>query len=213
MRAVAVAAGHAALRNRVRIRLARSGSLLRMACIADFGLAQTMHDRITGAVTDVTVCTGQLGRRMAFTVPAGISGMATETHAILSPDIGSRAGTETDDGRTFFTAPDPSRMIAARTMACFALQLAVTERTACVGRYRVHTAKQRQCDIVAMTHKARIGTIFAVVVLRRDGVSCRNPDRQHNGVAAQSLPADERRQPQSPVPVLASSARCARTSH
>lgn len=111
---------------------------------------------------------------VAMPAKAGVSLVAVETQSVLHINRGFDVGTEVGARWwSFLTAPNATRVIARRSVASLALQLAVAERPVRVRRYGVCTAEQREGGVFLVAGKTGVGAFSAVVgfltVSRADG--------------------------------------------
>jgi hypothetical protein len=86
-----------------------------------------------------------------------------EALAVLFFYRGRAAEVEERDRGPFLAAAHPATMIITRTVARFALQLAVAERAARVRRHGVFRAKYRERRFVFVTRQAGVRAFPAVV--------------------------------------------------
>jgi len=174
--AMAAAAVHLALPNRVRIRLERLCALLLMAIEAYFRLRCRRQDRVARGMTRVAVCTRNVIHVVVVAMPAKtrIGCMTIQAKAVLHID-GRAAALAKNCAwrRSLLAATNASRVITRRSVTGFALQLAVSERTVGIRRYRVRTAEECENRLLLMAGEAAISSFAAVVgfltVSRTDG--------------------------------------------
>lgn len=170
MRAMAAAAAHLALENRVGKCFQRFAAHRLVAVETDFGFCRSLQHLIAGRVADVAVSAGYFVAVMRSAMPAESNVIAVTTHAhgILFVDRCCRVRTEVENRRSFRSASQPRRMLAARSMAGFALQLSFAKWAARIAGYAVLGFKQCQRLGGIVAGDAGIGTFFAVRC-----VSCR----------------------------------------
>lgn len=132
MCAVATAAIHLALQQRMRKRLHRFAALSLMAIEANLRLRRGLHDGIGGRVADVTVRTGNFVAGVHAGMPAktNVVFVTLETYAVLIFQGCDRARAKMRDSGPFLTPADAARVRIARPVAGLALQLPVPERAA-----------------------------------------------------------------------------------
>ena len=166
MSAVASAAVHLALTDRVRIRLERLRALLLMAIEAHFGLRRCHQHGIAGGVARMAVGARDVVHVVVVAVPAksGIGLMAIHAEVVLYVDRCAAALAKNCAWRrSLLAATNASRVITRGSVTGFTLQLAVTKRTVGVRRYGVCTAEQREDGVLLMAGETAIGPLAAVV--------------------------------------------------
>ena len=130
MRAVTAATIHLALRNGVRIRFVCLGTRLLVAIKTDFGLRNHRQHRIARSMTHMTVGAGNSVVIVTATVPCKTRIALVAVYALLIL-LFYRCNTAIAEFNRWWAlgaTTDSCGMIAARTVAGLALQLAVTKR-------------------------------------------------------------------------------------
>lgn len=103
-----------------------------MTGVANVGLTCRLQNGILRRVADMTVGARYFVIVMWAAMPAeaNIAVVTVEAHAVLYRNVGAGPGTKFNDGRPCLAAPYPGSVCATWPVTGFALQLAVTERTA-----------------------------------------------------------------------------------
>ena len=135
-----------------------------MTVIAFLGLRRCPEYRVVGGVKLMTACAADFVILMWTTVPGetGIGFVTSEAHLVLRRDACDRIGGESYYRRPLASAPHPAGMCATRTVACFTLQLTLTERAARIRRHRMLCLKHGKDRLITVTGKAGIGALAAV---------------------------------------------------
>jgi len=145
--AMASAAVHLALSNRMRMGLERLRALLPMTFEAYVCLCRCHQHRIACRMTRMAVRTRDIVHVVVITVPAeaGVRLVTIQAQAILYIDWCRGARAEYSPGRrALLPAPHPSRVIARWAVACLALQLPVTEWSVRISRVGMSAPEQRE---------------------------------------------------------------------
>jgi len=130
MRTMAATAIHLSLPNRMRIRFQCFCAHLLMAIKTDVRLCCGRHQRIPFRMRGMTIRTrnGVFIVTAALPCETGIVLMAINTKTVLLRYRCLAIRAKSDHWRAFLATPDSSRVISARAVARFALQLTVTKR-------------------------------------------------------------------------------------
>ena len=186
VRAVATAAIHLALEERMRECLHRLAALQLVAVVADFGLCRRLQNGIDPRVTIVAINTSDLvdGVRTGMPAKADVAVVAVEALAIVFFNRRRAGRTEIRYRWPFLAPADAARMVTAGPVTSFALQLTVTERTTGIRRYGMLGTEYRKQRLVVMTGQAAIRAFAAVTgflsVSGTDGQASQNGSRDYN---------------------------------
>ena len=159
MIAVTAAAVHFALAYGVCVRLQRLCSLLLVAVETDLRLCRSHENRILRRMARMAIGAGNFVDVVVVAVPAkaGICCVTIHAESVLGVDRCRRVLAEDSAGSgAFLAAAHASGMIAGWSVAGFALQLAMTERSVRVGRVGVRPFEQNKDRIVLVTRQAGI---------------------------------------------------------
>ena len=164
VRAVTAAAIHLALRNGVRIRFMCLGARLLVAIETHFGLRNRRQDRIARSMTHMTVGTGDSVFIVTTAMPCKtrIVLMAVDALLILHFYRRNAAIAKLNQRRALGTTTDSCGMIATRTVAGLALQLAVTERRSRITRNGVFGTEHREGHLIVVTGETGVSAFSAV---------------------------------------------------
>jgi len=156
---VTAAAVHFALAYGVGVRLQRLRSLLLVAVETDLRLCRSHQNRILRRMARMAIGAGNFVDVVVVAVPAKARICCVTIHAesVLGVDRCRRVLAEDSAGSgAFLAAAYPPGMIPGWSVAGFALQLAVTERSVRVRRVGVRSFKQDKDRIVLVTREAGI---------------------------------------------------------
>jgi len=159
MIAVTATAIHLALTYWVSVGLQRLRSLLLVTIETDFRLCCSHQNRILRRMARVAVGAGDFVDVVVVAVPAKarIRGVAIHAEAVPGVDRCGRALAENGArSGTLLAAANSPGVIAGRTVAGFALQLAVTEWPVRVCRIGVCTLEQNKDRIIFVTRQASV---------------------------------------------------------
>jgi hypothetical protein len=138
--------------------------------VANLGLRRCLQNGIARLVTCVAIGAGNLVIAMRPGVPCKtkIGVMTINAHTILHADRGFGSGSKLNDWRSLLPSPHSWRMGPARSVASFALQLAVSERATWIRRYRMFSPEYCQDLCIVVAGNTRIGTLSA-----KGNIGCR----------------------------------------
>ena len=164
MRVVTAAASHFSLPYRVRKRLHCLRALLLMTVEADFGLCRRYQYRISRRMTTVTIGASNFFHVVCTAVPTDSEVVLVTgcTELVLLKNGQHAVGRKCCNRRPLLATPNPAGMLTAWAMACLALQLAVTERRACVLANGVFAAKYGKSGLIVMAGETGICALAAI---------------------------------------------------
>ncbi len=156
-----------------------------MALVALAGLRRGAEHRVGGAVELVTAGAAQavVVVRAAVGREPHVRIVAAEAHAVLRLDAGGGVRVEVDDVSHLAVDLLHARMRAAGAVAGLALQLAVAEGPARIGRHSVFRTEDAEHVLVAVAHQAGVGAGRRVVGAG-GGRRLRDRRRRQTGAAA-----------------------------
>ena len=157
---------HLALENRVRKCFACLAALHLMAVEANLGLRRRLPDRVNCFVAAVTVGTGHLVAGVRAGVPAKTDVALVTVQACGILFFNRRAGIRAEDHRNWWpllTSSHAASVRVSRTMAGFALQLAMAKGPARVRRYSVFRAEQGKHFLIIVAGQAGVCALAAVL--------------------------------------------------
>ncbi len=163
--AVTTTASHLALEDRMGKRLQRLIALQLMTAVANLGLRRCLQNGVARCMADVTIsaCNFIVVVRPAVPSETNFAAVTIETHTVLYIDGCLFVRSEFDDRRPLLSAPHPGRVCSAWSVTGLALQLAVPERTAWIGRHRMFGLEYRQNFRIVVAGDAGIGALSAVL--------------------------------------------------
>jgi hypothetical protein len=144
--AVASAAVHLPLEERVRERLLGLCALSLVALVADIRLGRRLQYRVARDVHLVAVDAGDFVHRVFAGMPSetDVTGMALEALSVLCLDAGGAGRVEKRRRRSLLATPHSTRVLARRSVASLALQLAVPEGTTRIRGHGMFRAEDSQ---------------------------------------------------------------------
>jgi len=166
MIAMTAAAIHLALTYWVSVGLQGLRSLLLVTIETDLRLRRSYQNRILRRMARVAVGAGNLVDVMIVAVPAKARIRSVAIHAEAVPGVDRCGRTLSEDGArsgALLTAAYSPGVIAGRSMAGLALQLAVSERPVRVCRVCMCTLEYREDYIFLVTLEAGICALAAVI--------------------------------------------------